>query len=483
MSKKTEHNKVVKHKSYRRRFWRIIFIGSDDVDSFLENLSLMLSVNVSMTKVLESLYKEVSNKTFKKVVQEIIEGVNLGKSLSDAMRDTRVFKEYTLELVEAGERSGKLLHNLQLIVKQREKDRSVRGKVFSAMVYPVFVLFIGVIASVAIFGFVLPRVTRVFSQLDLELPWVTRVIIQFGSFLDESGHVFIPAVVGVLIFSIFFFFIFKPSKFIGQYVMLRLPVMGRLIKEIELARLGFNLGTLLNAGISIDKALNSLKNLTELRVYRKMYTRLAIDIQNGRSFFEAFGSYKKTDQLIPIPVQNIIEAGEQSASLNVSFDRIGEIYEKKTENTTKAMITLLEPLLLFMVWIGVAGIALSIIIPIYSLIGNFGSRDYLEVGEQEIVSSVSPVEEVIEEEDYEEPDQVMLSENDYAYMLLVDPDLDINLNVRSENTTATPIIFELEPGSLVEGLEEADGWYKINLPNNDGATGWVYGVYVTVQDE
>ena len=120
MSKKTEHNKVVKHKSYRRRFWRIIFIGSDDVDSFLENLSLMLSVNVSMTKVLESLYKEVSNKTFKKVVQEIIEGVNLGKSLSDAMRDTRVFKEYTLELVEAGERSGKLLHNLQLIVKQRE---------------------------------------------------------------------------------------------------------------------------------------------------------------------------------------------------------------------------------------------------------------------------------------------------------------------------------------------------------------------------
>lgn len=489
MSKKIIRNKVKKKERYTRNFWRVIFIGHDDVEGFLENLSLMLSVNVSLGKVLDSIASEVSNKTFKKVVLEVAKGVNAGLSLSAAMKKTRAFREYTIELIESGEKSGKLLHNLELVVEQRAKERGVKGKIVSAMVYPVFVLIIGALAGIVIFGFVLPRVTRVFDQLNIDLPWITQKIISFGKFLDLHGSVVIPAFIFALIFGFFFMFVFKPTKFIGQFFLLRTPVIGRLIKEIELARLGFNLGTLLKAGIPVDRALRSLSNLTEVRVYQKFYIYLASQIEGGFSFLETFNMYKKIGRLVPAPVQQIVEAGEQSASLSLSFNRIGEIFEKKTENTTKALITLLEPLLLFTVWIGVAGIAMSIIIPIYSLIGNFGQRDYTTAGEQEIsteADSEDPLLGSALEEDYEDEEIIETTSSKEElgqYELLVDPTLNVNLKVRSGIGTGNDIIAELEPGSLVRGIELVDGWYEVVVPNQDGVTGWSYGIYLTEQNE
>jgi type II secretory pathway component PulF len=485
MNKKNVRKSNSVEKRYRRNFWRIIFIGSDDVEGFLENLSLMLSVNVALGKILKSIAGEVNNKTFKKVVLEVAEGVNAGMSLSEAMKKTRAFREYTIELIESGERSGNLLHNLELIVEQRVKERSVKGKIISAMVYPIFVLMIGALAGIAIFGFVLPRVTRVFDQLNIDLPWITEQIIAVGRFLDANGVVVIPVAMVVIVLGLFFMFIFKPTKFIGQFFLLRLPVMGRLIKEIELARLGFNLGTLLKAGIPVDRAIGSLTNLTDVRDYQKFYIFMASQIENGNSFLETFNMYKNIGRLIPSPVQQIIEAGEQSASLSLSFDRIGEIFERKTENTTKALITLLEPLLLFTVWIGVAGIAMAIIIPIYSLIGNFGERDYATAGEQEITSEVpedlnaAAPEEDTEEQEVIEPVRQPVAE----YRLLVDPSLSINLNVRSGRSTAKNIVAELEPGSIVDGINLQDGWYEVLLPDGGGETGWAYGVYLTEQNE
>ncbi len=485
MSKKIVRKESRKEENYSRSFWRVIFIGSDDIESFLENLTLMLSVNVALTKVLKSIAKETNNKTFRKVIDEIADGVNAGMSLSQAMKKTRVFKDYTIELIESGESSGKLLHNLQLVVEQRVKERAVKGKIISAMVYPIFVLCIGALAGIAIFGFVLPRVTRVFAQLNIELPWITQKIIQFGGFLDEYGLIFIPSMVFGGLFMFYFMFFFKPTKFIGQFFLLRMPVIGRLIKQIELARLGFNLGTLLKAGIPVDRAVSSLQNLTEIRVYKKLYKFISHQIHNGKTFVQTFNEYNKIDRLVPAPVQQIIEAGEQSASLSLSFDRIGEIFERKTDNTTKALITLLEPLLLFTVWIGVAGIAMSIIIPIYSLIGNFGQNEYsVAGGEQEIVSELE-AEELNGAPPEQDIDTVVEPEievnGEYAYSLLVDESLDINLNVRSGPSTNNPIVAEVEPGSIVEGIEEVDGWYKIVVQGVEEA--WVYGVYITELDD
>lgn len=488
-----------KKKIYKKSFWRSMFVGSDDIEAFLENLALMLSVNVSLQDILGSIAEESNNKYFQKILRNIAHDVNSGFALAESMKNARVFKEYTLELIDSGERSGSLLKNLELILEQKAKERNLRSNIFSAMVYPVFVTIIGALAGIVIFGFVLPRVTRVFAQLNVDLPWLTIQIVNFGNFIGDHGNVFIPSVLsgGLLLFLILF--VFRYTKFLGQGILLRLPVLGRLLKEIELARFGFNLGTLLKAGITLDRAVGSLSSLTGLKKYSEFYEFLASQINKGKTFHEVFESYDDTNELVPIPIQQIIESGEMSASLSLSFDRIGEIFEHKTEATTKALITLLEPLLLFVVWLGVGGIALSIIIPIYSLIGNFGTRNAdpnfgLDTQVQEVqveedtqsdfLDDVEDVEESPSDENGPEendPQVEVISETRVLYTLLVDPNLNINLNVRSGIGTSNELVYELEPGSLVGGLEESNGWYKLVLPN--GSVGWASGVYLSVVED
>jgi type II secretory pathway component PulF len=488
MSKKKENNKLRK-KNYRRSFFRIILVGRDDIEGFLENLSLMLSVNVALYKVIESIAEETDNKTFKRALKEIAKDVDAGYTLSEAMRRARVFKEYTLELIESGETSGNLLHNLELIVKQKNKERSLRSNIFSALVYPVFVTIVGVLAGIAIFGFVLPRVTRVFAQLNIDLPWVTTQIIRFGEFLDVHGTVFIPSFLVGLFLLFMILFVFRHTKFIGQAILMKTPVIGRLVKEIELARFGFNLGTLLEAGIPLNKAVASLGNLTGMRAYRKFYNYLADEIDNGQTFVQIFNEYRKVNKLIPVPIQQIVEAGEQSASLNLSFNRIGEIFEKKTESTSKALITLLEPLLLFVVWVGVGGVALSIIVPIYSLIGNFGDRNVdpnaeFRTAQVEVVEldELEPSEGDLEEGDMlgaAEDSIIDAGVRSVEYILLVDPGLSVNLKVRSGIGTDNEILFELQPGISVEGFSLKDGWYEVLIPDGSGRIGWASGDYLT----
>lgn len=493
MTDKKKTKKDLKKKVYRRAFSKVIFIGKDDIEGFLENLSLMLSVNVALYKVIESIAEETDNKTFSKVLYGIAGDIDAGYTLSEAMRRSRIFKEYTLELVDSGESSGNLLHNLELIVKQKNKERALRSNIFSALVYPVFVTIVGLLAGIAIFGFVLPRVTRVFAQLNIDLPWVTVQIIRFGEFLDEHGLVFIPSFFIGLVFMFFFLFVFKRTKFIGQAILVHVPVLGKLVKEIELARFGFNLGTLLEAGIPLNKAVGSLGNLTGMRMYSKFYNYLAGQINNGKTFLQIFNEYKKVNKLIPVPIQQIVEAGEQSASLTISFNRIGEIFEKKTENTSKALITLLEPLLLFVVWVGVGGVAMSIIVPIYSLIGNFGDRNVdpdaqlmeAQVEVSEIVDEGEEPEfgsaEDLGDEGEEEKENV--DENLNSFSLLVDPDLSVNLKVRSGIGTQNEILYELEPGSEVEGIRIEGGWYEVLIPDGTRRLGWASGDYLTEIDD
>lgn len=344
---------------------------SKEKDFFVENLSLLMESGMSIVPALESIKEGVRSKRMKTILTELQEDIDSGSPLWKALESPDIFPDYIISLIRVGEETGRLSENLKIVGLQEQKNRTFRSKLRSAMMYPIFVLVVTLVVGIGIAWFILPRLVTVFSQLGLELPLATRLLIRFGGFLGEYGSIAVPVFVLIISIIVYFVFIFGKTKFIGQWLLFNFPGIKKLIQEVELSRFGYILGTLLEAGLPVTNALNSLHQASTFSNYKKMYAYLRDSISDGNSFEKSFALYPKSRLFIPFTIQQMISAGEQSGSLSKTLVKIGEIFEEKTEITTKNLSIILEPILLVVVWLGVVGVALAVILPIYNLIGGF----------------------------------------------------------------------------------------------------------------
>lgn len=338
---------------------------------FVENLSMLIAGGMPITEALNSIAEEVRTSRMKEIISRIRSDIEAGSPLWKALDVVHLFPDHVVSLIRLGEESGKLVENLKVVAIEQEKDSLFRSKLRSAMMYPAFVLSLTVIIGVGISWFILPKLATVFGQLKIKLPLITKVLIGAGTFFGEYGRLVVPIAVLVLVLIFFFIFSFSKTKFIGQFLLFATPGVKGLLKEVELARFGYLLGTLLEAGLPITHALNSLASASELRAYRRFYSHLRDSVSDGNSIKKSFASFKHTKRLIPMPIQQLIVAGEQSGNLSQTLLKVGHSFEQKSDNTTKNLTTILEPILLVVVWVGVVTVALAVILPIYSLIGGF----------------------------------------------------------------------------------------------------------------
>lgn len=369
MAKQTLKIELNKSMSPRRVFFT--FGLAKERDYFVENLSMLISGGMSILNALDSISQEVRSSRMKNIIALIKIDIESGSPLWRALAKSSLFPEHAVSLIRLGEESGKLIENLKVVAIEQDKDRAFRSKLHSAMMYPAFVLSLTVIIGVGIAWFILPKLALVFSQLKIKLPLITKILIGTGIFLSKNGQYFVPAAIIVVAVLFFFIFSFSKTKFIGQFILFSSPGLKGLIKQIEIARFGYLLGTLLDAGLPITHALESLSGVTEIIQYKKLYISLRNSIEDGNSIQKSLSAFKHANRLIPVPIQKLIVAGEQSGTLSLTMLKIGQIFETKADSTTKNLTVILEPILLVIVWLGVVAVALAVILPIYSLIGGF----------------------------------------------------------------------------------------------------------------
>ncbi|MEE8131917.1 MAG: type II secretion system F family protein [Candidatus Paceibacterota bacterium] len=365
---------VKKQKQKEKKKWNIPFqnVGiRKERDFFIENLALLMESGMSIIPALESITTGIRTKRMKTILNELQENINSGYTLWRALEIPRIFPDYIISLIRVGEETGRLSENLKIVGLQEQKNRIFRSKIRSAMMYPIFVLTVTLVVGIGIAWFILPRLVTVFSQLGLELPTATRLLIAVGEFLGEHGAIVVPIFLLIVVIVIYFVFIFKKTKFVGQWLLFNFPGIKKLIQEVELSRFGYILGTLLEVGLPITNALDSLHQASSAPGYKKMYAYLRDSVSDGNSFKKSFTFYPKAKSFIPFTIQQMISAGEQSGNLSKTLTKIGKIFETKTEITTKNLSIILEPILLVIVWLGVVGVALAVILPIYNLIGGF----------------------------------------------------------------------------------------------------------------
>lgn len=473
----------VKEKGKKKNFLRNIGIGHDR-DYLIENLSVLIASGMPIIEALDSVKKDIRVKAMREIVDEIKTDVEAGFPLWKAIKNAGIFPEHTISLMRIGEDSGKLSANLKIISLQEQKQRMFRSKIRSAMMYPVFVLTLTLIIGIGIAWFILPKLATVFSQLKLELPFITKVLIETGKFLGEYGFIVVPIGIFLIVLILYFTFYFPKTKFIGQSILFFIPGVKRLIQEIEISRFGYLLGTLLEAGLPITEAINSLSKATQFPHYKRFYENLEINIDAGNSFERSFNEYHKLSKLIPNPIQQLVIVGEKSGNLSKSLISISETFEEKTETTTKNLTIILEPILLVIVWLGVVGVALAVILPIYNLIGGLNNKG----AQTQKTNTTNPVtEEVSEITEPQESLDNIANTNSTSTEETIAPKinkLEITqtgigyLNVRSTPSTSGEIVSKVYPEESFEYVTEENGWYQIVL--KDGAKGWIINTYAKV---
>lgn len=354
----------------KKSFFRGLFSSSKEKEFFIENLSMLVSSGMGISSSLESIDKEINSRNIKEKISYIKEEIENGSPFWRVLDEVKMFPARVVALVRIGEKSGRLADNLRLIAEQEQKDRVFRSKIKSAVIYPVIVFFLSVIIGLGTAWFVLPNLFSIFSRLDVEIPVITKILIGVANFFSTYGYIAVPSFLVFLIVTFYFIFVFSKTKFIGQAILFRMPVIKNLIKESEIARFGYLLGTLIETGLPIVEAIDSVYEAETFYTYKKFLFHLKNSVEKGNSFKKSFNSYPKLESIIPTSTQQVIFAGEQSGKLSETLLKVGNIFEEKTENTTKNLTVLLEPILLVVVWVGVLVVALAVIMPIYGLIGG-----------------------------------------------------------------------------------------------------------------
>ncbi len=349
-------------------------VSAKDRAFFLENLSTLIKSGMPMTATLQAIQKESKSAKMKAIVAKIQGEIDSGMSFTDALGKYNFLPTYSMSLIKAGEKSGRFSQNLQVIVEQQTKDAQFGAKLRGAMIYPVIVLVVAVVVGLGLSWFVLPKLTTVFEGMNVALPFTTRALIAFGKFITKYGALVIPGFLLFFFTLLYFCFIYPKTRFIGQRFIMHLPGFRQVVFESEMARFGYLLGTLFGAGLPILDSLTALKESSSYQDYRNLYGHLKDGVEEGFTFEHGFETYRNSDHLIPPSVQQVITTGEKSGNLAEALKNVGVVYEAKIEITSNNLSALLEPVLLVVIFVGVMGLALSVIQPVYGLLGGLDQK-------------------------------------------------------------------------------------------------------------
>lgn len=334
-----------------------------DIVTMTQNLSVMLEAGLTVTESLDILVEQSTGK-LKKILAKVSQEVQGGGMLGDALeREYKTFGPIFISAVRVGESSGTLSKNLTHIAEQMEGDLEVRRNVQGAMLYPSIVITATILLGLALATFVLPQMTSIFKSLDVELPWSTRLLIFIADLFQKHGAIVTPS---VIIFFVLLIYLVR-RRFMQPFthrIVLYLPGIKSFVHELNRARFCRAVGTMLESGIPIQEALGIITEAMPNYVYRKSVQIMHSEIETGESFSDIIERFPR---LYPKMVQRMVAVGEKSGGLSESFLYLARFYEQKVAIKAKSISTIIEPLLLIAIGLGVAFIALSIFTPIYSI--------------------------------------------------------------------------------------------------------------------
>jgi type IV pilus assembly protein PilC len=345
-------------------------VKAKELAIFTRQFSVMIDAGLPLVQCLEILASQQENKLFQKVLTGTRGQVEGGATLSAAMRTSpKVFDPLYVNMVEAGETGGILDTILQRLSTYIEKNVKLQRAVKSALVYPVGVLTVAGGVITLLLWKVVPIFATLFAGLGVDLPLPTKIVIALSNFVGSIFGLLILVAIAGAIFGLKVWYSTPQGRFILDSIVLKLPVLGILMRKIAVARFTRTLGTLISSGVPILEGLDITAKTAGNAVVERALQQVRRSLEEGKSLTEPL----RDSEVFPGMVTQMIAVGEQTGAMDAMLQKIADFYEEEVDAAVKDLLTALEPIMIVFLGVVVGGVVISMYLPLFSLIGKLSS--------------------------------------------------------------------------------------------------------------
>lgn len=335
---------------------------------FIKRLSFLVRANVPILESLHMIEEQVKARSYSRILKKVIVDVSNGQSLAKAFsKFPNIFGVFAINIIKVGESSGILSQNLDYLAEELKKRHLLSRKIISAFVYPAVIA----VATLAITGFLMlylfPKITPVFTSLNMELPLSTKIVMAGSTFLQSYGIWLIGALAVFGVVMSFLVARVKAVHYTFDQILISTPVVGTVVQYYNLANSTRTLGLLLKSGLTLSEAIPLTADTTKNLVYRSEWRELSKTVNRGEQLSVFF---KKHSRYFPAVMSQMVGVGERSGNLSPTLLYLSEMYEAEVDDFTKNLSSLVEPALMIIMGVLVGFIAISIITPIYGITQN-----------------------------------------------------------------------------------------------------------------
>lgn len=330
---------------------------------FMRQMATMIASGLALNRALEIMVEQSNNPKFKKVLRDVSDSVQAGKSLSTAFREQEdVFDNITLNLIEAGEESGNLEVILAKLATELEERDSLNKKIRSAMIYPSIILVVIIAVILVMMLVLIPSMSEIYKDFDAELPWITKAIIAMSNFMINYWWALLVTILILFLGFRYYRSTEKGRKTIDK-VILKLPIVGKLVSKTQIAQFSRILSLLLSSGLSIVKALELTGQSLGNSVFKDVVLDARDEVEKGGPLAIPIAR----SEYFPLLVSSMISVGEETGEIDAVLEKVSEYYKEEVDMATSNLSTILEPILLIIMGGAVAFIALGVYMPMFGL--------------------------------------------------------------------------------------------------------------------
>ncbi len=345
-------------------------VKSKELAIFTRQFSVMIDAGLPLVQCLEILAQQQENKYFQQVLLQIRQDVEEGSTLAVAMsRHMKVFNQLFVNMVEAGEAGGILDLILQRLSTYIEKDVKLKRDVISAMIYPAAVIGIAIAVVCVIMVFVIPAFQAIFIGLlgpGEQLPLPTRIVVGISDFLAGIGGLVILVASIASVVGIRFYYRTPRGRYRLDSLLLKIPILGSILRKISIARFSRTLSTLLSSGVPILQSLDITARTSGNVVIEEAITKIRVGVERGESVITPL----RATEVFPNMVAQMIGIGEQTGALDAMLGKIADFYEQEVDSAIASLLTLIEPVMIGFLGVTIGGIVIAMYLPLFTLIGK-----------------------------------------------------------------------------------------------------------------
>ena len=338
-------------------------VSAKEIAMLSRQIATLLEAHVSALKAFHLLASESDNPTVKKRFIAVADDIQNGVAISDALNKyPSIFSDFYVNMVRAGEESGKLPETFTSLADHLERNYELMSKARGALIYPIFIIITFVIVMVLMFVFVVPKLTDIIHESGQQIPFYTQIVISISQFMVNYGLLMLLSLIALG------FALWKYSRgttFVAK-AKLWIPGIGNLYRMIYLSRIADNMNTMLENGISMVRGIEITEKIVGNDVYKEILNKVGVAVKGGAPLSLALSNYPE----IPNVMIQMVKVGEETGELGNILGKLSVFYQREVNNAISTIISMIEPAMIVALGLGVGGVLVSVLVPIYQIAGG-----------------------------------------------------------------------------------------------------------------